>query len=104
MCDSGVKMNCVLLTTLMKGFIRSHHLDKAMALFDTMRSAESQVKPDMITCARAQPQAPLHLAMEGKTVLGRWSSVRLHVSILHFYWQYLPQRWPMRQAYPQPRV
>merc|ERR1719316_1312017 len=49
MCDSGVKMNCVLLTTLMKGFIRSHHLDKAMALFDTMRSAESQVKPDMIT-------------------------------------------------------
>merc|ERR1719310_1462901 len=49
MCDSGVKMNCVLLTTLMKGFIRSHHLDKAMALFDTMRSADSQVKPDMIT-------------------------------------------------------
>merc|ERR1719182_786154 len=49
MCDSGVKMNCVLLTTLMKGFIRSKHLDKAMALFDTMRSAESQVKPDMIT-------------------------------------------------------
>merc|ERR1719337_346266 len=47
--DSGVKMNCVLLTTLMKGFIRSHHLDKAMALFDTMRSADSQVKPDMIT-------------------------------------------------------
>merc|ERR1719473_1138564 len=49
MCDSGVKMNCVLLTTLMKGFIRSKHLDKAMALFDTMRSADSQVKPDMIT-------------------------------------------------------
>jgi len=49
MCDSGVKMNCVLLTTLMKGFIRSKHLDKAMALFDTMRSEHSQVKPDMIT-------------------------------------------------------
>merc|ERR1719161_3484883 len=49
MCDSGVKMNCVLLTTLMKGFIRSKHLDKAMALFDTMRSEQSQVKPDMIT-------------------------------------------------------
>merc|ERR1719253_506984 len=49
MCDSGVKMNCVLLTTLMKGFIRSKHLEKAMALFDTMRSPESQVKPDMIT-------------------------------------------------------
>jgi len=49
MCESGVKMNCVLLTTLMKGFIRSKHLDKAMALFDTMRSEGSQVKPDMIT-------------------------------------------------------
>jgi pentatricopeptide repeat protein len=49
MCESGVKMNCVLLTTLMKGFIRSKHLDKAMALFDTMRSEHSQVKPDMIT-------------------------------------------------------
>merc|ERR1719453_2524685 len=49
MCESGVKMNCVLLTTLMKGFIRSRHLDKAMALFDTMRSEGSQVKPDMIT-------------------------------------------------------
>jgi len=49
MCESGVKMNCVLLTTLMKGFIRSKHLDKAMALFDTMRSEQSQVKPDMIT-------------------------------------------------------
>jgi pentatricopeptide repeat protein len=49
MCESGVKMNCVLLTTLMKGFIRSKHLDKAMALFDTMRSDGSQVKPDMIT-------------------------------------------------------
>jgi len=49
MCESGVKMNCVLLTTLIKGFIRSKHIDKAMALFDTMRSSSSHVKPDMIT-------------------------------------------------------
>merc|ERR1719482_1911779 len=49
MCDSGVKMNCVLLTTLMKGFIRSHHLDKAMTLFESMQAPTSQVKPDMIT-------------------------------------------------------
>lgn len=49
MCQSGVKMNCVLLTTLMKGFIRSRRLDKAMSLFQSMRTANSQVKPDMIT-------------------------------------------------------
>jgi pentatricopeptide repeat protein len=49
MCESGVTMNCVLLTTLMKGFIRSKHLDKAMQLFDNMRGDNSQVKPDMIT-------------------------------------------------------
>jgi len=49
MCESGVTMNCVLLTTLMKGFIRSKHLDKAMQLFDNMRGESSQVKPDMIT-------------------------------------------------------
>lgn len=49
MCESGVTMNCVLLTTLMKGFIRSKHLDKAMQLFDNMRGDSSQVKPDMIT-------------------------------------------------------
>merc|ERR1719424_2678149 len=49
MCESGVTMNCVLLTTLMKGFIRSKHLEKAMQLFDNMRGDSSQVKPDMIT-------------------------------------------------------
>jgi len=49
MCQSGVKMNCVLLTTLMKGFIRSRRLDKAMSLFESMRSANSHVHPDMIT-------------------------------------------------------
>lgn len=49
LCESGVKMNCVLLTTLMKGFIRSKHIDKAMQLYETMENGESQVKPDMIT-------------------------------------------------------
>jgi len=49
LCNSGVKMNCVLLTTLMKGFIRSNHVDKAMQLYETMESGSSQVKPDMIT-------------------------------------------------------
>jgi len=49
LCSSGVKMNCVLLTTLMKGFIRSKHVDKAMQLYQTMESGSSQVKPDMIT-------------------------------------------------------
>jgi len=49
LCESGVKMNCVLLTTLMKGFIRSKHIDKAMQLYETMESGSSQVKPDMIT-------------------------------------------------------
>lgn len=49
MCASGVKMNCVLLTTLMKGFIRSKRLDMAMNVFSSMRLESSQVKPDMIT-------------------------------------------------------
>jgi pentatricopeptide repeat protein len=49
LCESGVKMNCVLLTTLMKGFIRSKHIDKAMQLYETMENGSSQVKPDMIT-------------------------------------------------------
>jgi pentatricopeptide repeat protein len=49
LCESGVKMNCVLLTTLMKGFIRSKHLDKAMHLYETMENGKSQVKPDIIT-------------------------------------------------------
>merc|ERR1719265_1690381 len=33
----------------MKGFIRSHRLDKAMQLYDSMKATNSQVKPDMIT-------------------------------------------------------
>jgi len=49
MSASGVKMNCVLLTTMMKGFIRVKQLDKAMNLFDSMRGENSQAKPDMIT-------------------------------------------------------
>merc|ERR1719440_1526539 len=60
MCDSGVKMNCVLLTTLMKGFIRSHHLDKAMALFDTMRSADPWVK---MNCVLLTTLFRLHLGV-----------------------------------------
>jgi len=49
MSESGVTMNCVLLTTMIKGFVRTKNLSKAMALFDTMRGETSVVKPDMIT-------------------------------------------------------
>merc|ERR1719198_33436 len=49
MSQAGVQMNCVVMTTLMKGFVRSNRLDKAMQLYDSMRAANSQVKPDMIT-------------------------------------------------------
>jgi len=49
MTESGVTMNCVLLTTMIKGFVRTKNLTKAMALFDTMRGENSVVKPDMIT-------------------------------------------------------
>jgi pentatricopeptide repeat protein len=49
MSAAGVQMNCVVMTTLMKGFVRSNRLDKAMQLYDSMRATNSQVKPDMIT-------------------------------------------------------
>lgn len=49
MLSSGVKMTCVLMTTLMKGFIRSKRLDKATSLYETMRTDAAPVKPDMIT-------------------------------------------------------
>jgi len=49
MSESGVTMNCVLLTTMIKGFVRTKNLAKAMALFETMRGEKSMVKPDMIT-------------------------------------------------------
>jgi pentatricopeptide repeat protein len=49
MSESGVTMNCVLLTTMIKGFVRTKNLSKAMALFETMRGENSVVKPDMIT-------------------------------------------------------
>lgn len=49
MTESGVTMNCVLLTTMIKGFVRTKNLTKAMALFETMRGENSVVKPDMIT-------------------------------------------------------
>jgi leucine-rich PPR motif-containing protein len=46
---SGVQMNCVLLTTLMKGFIRSKRLDLAMNLYDSMRGRDSAAQPDTVT-------------------------------------------------------
>merc|ERR1740130_925537 len=49
MQSAGVQMNCVVMTTLMKGFVRSGRLDKAMQLYDSMRAVSSTVKPDMIT-------------------------------------------------------
>jgi len=49
MSAAGVQMNCVVMTTLMKGFVRSNRLDKAIQLYDSMRATNSQVKPDMIT-------------------------------------------------------
>ena len=39
LCASGLTMNCVLLTTLMKGFIRVKRLDLAMNLYEQMRSS-----------------------------------------------------------------
>jgi len=47
MTSSGVEMTCVLMTTLMKGFVRSQRLDKALELYCTMKAGN--VKPDMIT-------------------------------------------------------
>ena len=43
MSESGVTMNCVLLTTMIKGFVRTKNLSKAMALFETMRGENSVV-------------------------------------------------------------
>merc|ERR1719478_1254430 len=42
-------MNCIAMTTLMKGFVRSRRRDKAMELYESMKQNSSQVKPDMIT-------------------------------------------------------
>merc|ERR1719321_2166375 len=49
MSQAGLQMNCIVMTTLMKGFVRSRRLDKAMQLYESMRAQNSQVKPDMIT-------------------------------------------------------
>merc|ERR1719506_3112502 len=49
MSAAGVQMNCIVMTTLMKGFVRSQRLDKAMQLYDSMRATNSEVKPDTIT-------------------------------------------------------
>jgi len=49
MSAAGLQMNCIVMTTLMKGFVRSRRLDKAMNLYESMRAQNSQVKPDMIT-------------------------------------------------------
>jgi len=49
MSTHGVQMNTIVMTTLMKGFVRSKRLDKAMQLYDSMRASASAVKPDMIT-------------------------------------------------------
>merc|ERR1719408_921942 len=49
MASAGLQMNCIVMTTLMKGFIRSKRLDKAMQLYESMQASNSQVKPDMIT-------------------------------------------------------
>lgn len=47
MAAAGVPMTCVLMTTLMKGFVRSSRLDKALQLYATMQGGS--VRPDMIT-------------------------------------------------------
>merc|ERR1719352_509226 len=49
MSDANVPMNCVAMTTLMKGFVRSRRRDKAMELYSSMKQHSSSVKPDMIT-------------------------------------------------------
>merc|ERR1719456_1826272 len=49
MASAGLQMNCIVMTTLMKGFVRSKRLDKATALYESMQAANSQVRPDMIT-------------------------------------------------------
>jgi len=51
--SSGNKLNTVLFTTFMKGFVRNGMLDRAMGLYETMRRAMSQgeeaARPDLIT-------------------------------------------------------
>lgn len=49
MATHGVQMNTIVMTTLMKGFVRTKRLDKAMQLYDSMRASASAIKPDMIT-------------------------------------------------------
>jgi len=44
-----VKMNCVLLTTLMKGFVRTKRLDMAMNLYHSMYNRDAGSRPDMVT-------------------------------------------------------
>lgn len=47
--ESGVKMNCVLLTTVIKGFVRTNQLEKAMQLLEVMQRSTSSVRPDLVT-------------------------------------------------------
>merc|ERR1712118_356752 len=49
MGESDVKMNCVLLTTLMKGFVRTKRLDMAMNLYHSMYNRDAGSRPDMVT-------------------------------------------------------
>merc|ERR1719207_484929 len=49
MQESDVKMNCVLLTTLMKGFVRTKRLDMAMNLYHSMYNRDVGSRPDMVT-------------------------------------------------------
>lgn len=49
MQESDVKMNCVLLTTLMKGFVRTKRLDMAMNLYHSMYNRDAGSRPDMVT-------------------------------------------------------
>merc|ERR1719324_615130 len=51
--NSGCVMNTVLYTTFMKGFVRMHMLDKAMALYNQMRTARQQYVE-----GQGQPEPP----------------------------------------------
>merc|ERR1712196_46789 len=42
-------MNCVMLTTLMKGFIRGERREGAMSIFESMKNNPSFPDPDLIT-------------------------------------------------------
>jgi len=49
MLGENIKLNCVLLTTLLKGFVRSKRLDMAMKLYQSMYERECESRPDMVT-------------------------------------------------------